>query len=139
MQSYKAVHVIYPNREIQHQLIDRYVIIEDCWSECYGQEARQHYHSLLYWPINQQGQLSPATRNFKRALRRDWGCEDCKTKFFGGECETCGLYFKTKWAKSEEHVENIKAYIKRKPLFRGREQGEGREDHALNAEPIPGR
>ena len=139
MQSYKAVHVIYPNREIFHQLIDRYVIIEDCWTECHGEEAQRHYHSLLYWPINPRGQLSPATRNFKRALRRDWGCEACKDKYYGGECETCHLYFKAVWAKSEEHVENIKAYIKRKPLFRGREPEAGGENHALDAEPAPDR
>ena len=129
MQVAKPVHAIYPNRDVFTAIIHRYLIDEQTWSECSTEQGEQHYHSLLYWPVQSTGTLSPATRNIKRALRRDFGCQFCQTKYHGRTCEHCGLFFKLVWCKSEKHAQNVRKYIERKPLFRGRQQAEGREDH----------
>ena len=86
-------------------------------------QTNNHIHAFIAWPINTtegRKRITPSRTNWIRSIRRAYGCRFCKyppNLYTGKQCPHCNLYLKFIWPHTPEHLENIKTYIKNKPIY----------------------
>ena len=130
---HKPVHIItnLPKSNFLERCVTNNLDVEAI-AEDYTQEEGYHVHAYIAWPVGRiptgQAVLKPRRPNFVRGCRRKFGCVACHNSQSNARCVECQLWFKFIWAKSDEHVENIKRYIHRKVdavLWRQQQHQEG--------------
>ena len=116
-QTYKPLHLItnLPT-PVLFQVCERYGIsIEDHTTHKTG-EPQEHTHAYIAWPLGRTARdeacIHPRRPTFCKLIRRNHGCPVCHNTSSGDQCPGCSLFLKFIWPHDQQHVDNIKAYIK---------------------------
>ena len=114
MEQHKPLHLITNIEETRLVLIcTRYGIPVEDYTTHKQNTSQEHVHAYITWPVNgDPARINPRRTTFVKFIRRNHGCPTCHDTSSGQRCPTCELFLKFIWPHDQQHVDNIKNYIK---------------------------